>query len=332
MTVNYKIFFNFAAMKYYLPLIISVLFMTSCSDAGQYRRSEGAVWRTYYHITYRSSRNLDDSIMAEMQRVNMSLSMFEPTSRLSRINNRITDSTDWRIDSVYTCAARVYKLSNGRFDPTVGPLVELWGFGNSDRSGIPSAEAVDSAMLSVGFSKITLSKSRITAPPGFKLDFGAIAKGFGVDCVADVLRRNGCMDYLVEIGGEIAASGVNPAAEPWKIGIESPREGVNGEIITLTDQCVATSGNYHNYRTAADGSRYGHTIDPLTGYPRDTETLSVTVIAPSCMEADALATACMTMELNEIANLHSKLTGVGLIVITASGITEFPVKCVEPLK
>lgn len=306
----------------YLALaIVSAAFITACSTAS-YRHTEGAVWGTYYHITYKSDKNLDDSIVAEMERVNKSLSMFDSQSRLERINAHKTDTTDWRIDSVYSCARRVWLLSGGLFDPTVAPLVSLWGFGPDGPRNEPTADVIDSVMASVGMDKLSISGGRIhRSVDDVKLDFGAIAKGFGVDCVADVLRRNGCDDYMVEIGGEVSARGFNPQGRPWRIMIESPRTDaeLSSGIIELNNRCVATSGNYRNFYTRPDGSKYGHTINPLTGYPQQGEFLSVTVSAPTCIEADALATACMAMPRQQADSIARRLTDVEIIVVVADG-------------
>lgn len=302
-----------------LYLAAALCLLASCGR-DDYRRAEGAVWGTVYHITYRSDVSLDDSIVAEMQRVNMSLSLFEKQSLLSRLNSGATDSVDGYFERVYGEARRVWEASGCRFDPTVGPLVELWGFGSAGETPEPDSAAVARALGSVGMGRTAIVDGRLVRDEGVIFDFGAIAKGFGVDCVAAVLARNGCRDYMVEIGGEVAASGVNPHGKPWRIRIDSPADDGSGvEVLELADRCVATSGNYRNYRTRGDGSRLGHTIDPTTGYPRQGELASVTVVADRCVEADALATACMAMSADEISEMRRQRGDVEIIAVVARG-------------
>jgi thiamine biosynthesis lipoprotein len=192
----------------------------------------------------------------------------------------------------------VYERSGGAFDPTVGPLVNAWGFGPA---GAKPKDSIDINQLLplVGFDKVffdeeTVHKSR----PGIYLDFSAIAKGYAVDVVADLLEAEGIVNMLVEIGGELVARGVNDKGEVWKVGINRPDEKeMSNElfsIIALNDKALATSGNYRNYYVV-DSVRYSHTIDPRSGYPVQHGLLSATVVAPDCMTADAYATALMVM-------------------------------------
>lgn len=300
-----------------LAIILAAATLASCNRP-VYRRAEGVVWGTVYHITYRSDHCLDDSIVAEMERVNMALSLFEPQSLLSRLNAGVTDSVDSRFAEVYSCAQRVWRASGGRFDPTVGPLVELWGFGSRGNTPEPDSAAVDSVRRLVGMQRTSLCGGRLKRESeAVKLDFGAIAKGYGVDCVAQALRRCGVTDYLVEIGGEVAAAGVNPAGEAWRVAVESPRtDGAPADMLTLAGGgCVATSGNYRNYRVRPDGSRYAHILDPRSGRPCQGEILSVTVTAQQCMLADALATAAMTMTPASVAALADSFPGTRFIVV-----------------
>lgn len=179
--------------------------------------------------------------------------------------------------------------------PLVGPLVDLWGFGSPGDRPEPDSAAVRRTLQLTGMNKTDMRGPVVKRAPGMKFDFAAIAKGYGVDRVAEMLRRNGCENYLVEVGGDVAALGLNPRGEVWHVKIEMPDGGDGGSMLELDDMCVATSGNYRNYRERPDGSRYGHTISPLTGYPVMTDVLSASVVAPTCATADALATACMAM-------------------------------------
>ena len=187
-------------------------------------------------------------------------------------------------------------------------MVDLWGFGRNGREGeLPDSSAVEATLAKVGLTKLKISGESIEMPEGMELDFSSIAKGFGVDCVAAMLTRNGCTDFMVEIGGEVSVSGVNTYGEKWRIMIEAPTEAIQRTaepyVLEISDCAVATSGNYRNNRPVSPDSAIGHTIDPLTGYPKISSVLSATVVAPSCVLADALATAVMASEPEMAENI-----------------------------
>lgn len=278
-----------------LIIFISAIALASCS-VPDYKKAEGVMWGTAYHIVYKSDRDLSDTIVAEMRNVELALSMFDPASNVSQINARSTCIASPYLKSVMSVANRVHSAGGGMFDPTVAPLVDLWGFGRKgSETPVPDSVQISEALSKVGLSRIRLSGDSILMPEGMELDFSAIAKGFGVDCVAAALRRNGSTDYMVEIGGEVSLSGVNTYGKDWRIMVESPVDSVVGsqDVLQLSNCAVATSGNYRNKRNISTDSVVGHTINPLTGYPMQTAILSATVIAPSCVLADALATALM---------------------------------------
>ena len=199
---------------------------------------------------------------------------------------------------------RSHGATDGAFDPTVAPLVNAWGFGF--KSGqLPDSAQVDSLLALVGLRHIRLQEGRVVKDnPLSILDFSAIAKGYGVDRAADVLRSHGIKNFMVEIGGEVVTEGTNEKGEAWRIGINKPVEdstSVNAElqeVISLSGKAVATSGNYRNFYVK-DGRKIAHTINPLTGYPVQQDILSSTVIASTCAEADAFATAFMVMGLKK---------------------------------
>ena len=278
--------------------------LASCSRAPQWQHNEGAAWGTLYHLTYRAPHSLHDSVRATMRAVELSVSPFEPASRISAVNAGRTDTLDAMLARLVAESQRVCRISGGAFDPTVMPLVNLWGFGPDGSAAEPSDAAIDSARAAVGILDCAVSADGVFArkSPATSLDFSAIAKGMGVDEVAAMLRRNGVADYMVEIGGEVAVGGRNPRGEAWRIQIDAPvddPEGIRHERMRVaaldSGRCVATSGNYRNYRVRADGTHAGHIISPRTGHPVNTSTVSATVVAPSCMLADALATAAMAM-------------------------------------
>ena len=254
--------------------------------------------------------------------------MFNPQSTVSKINRGESRQVDKMFTDVFNLANDVYKLSGGTFDPTVAPLVNLWGFGHKSEPTNPDSTDVKYALAAVGMSKCRICDNELLRDDDrLEFDFSAIAKGYGVDCVAAMLHRNGATNYMVEIGGEIAVRGKNPIGRPWRIQIDAPTSNIPGDsalrTIELIDCAIATSGNYRNYRHNADGSTYGHTINPCTGYPVKTSTLSATVIAPTCVMADALATACMAMKSGDAISMIEKINNVDVILAISDSIGGF---------
>ena len=205
---------------------------------------------------------------------------------------------------VFTLARTVSADTDGAFDITVAPLVHAWGFGFKS-GNMPSRHTIDSLRTFVGYKRVELHDSRIVkADPRVMLDCSAIAKGYGCDVVAELLRRKGIDNFMVEIGGEVVTSGISEKRVPWKIGVTKPSDdslSVNNElqtVLNITDKAMATSGNYRNFYYK-NGKKYAHTIDPATGYPVQHSLLSATVISDRCAKADAYATAFMVMGLEK---------------------------------
>lgn len=291
-------------------------------DRRQFRTSEGGVWNTTYRIVYQSDRTLDDSIIAVMRQVEMSLSPFNDSSLISRINrNEHGARPDSLIITVFNASTDINLRSGGAFDPTVAPLVNAWGFGYRNGTGEPSRELIDSLLNLVGIAECRLtSDSIIKKHPATEFNFSAITKGLGVDCVAAMLRRNGVDRYLVEIGGEIALAGLNPHGAPWRIMVDAPDSSDTAghsrlTVISPGAGGVATSGNYRNYHTLASGKRSWHTISPSTGYPAPSHILSATVTAPSTMIADALATSCMAMHPDSAMAMIESYPGAEALLV-----------------
>jgi len=296
--------------RWHLPVlalfaIASYLIITRRNAPAPYQKAEGAVFGTFYHITYQSRQQLKDSIEAQLKAVDQSLSMFNPTSTISRINSGESTQTDSLFRTVFRLAQQVSADTRGAFDITVAPLVNAWGFGFKNGT-LPDSAAVDSLRSLIGWQRVSLNPDGTLHrdDPRIILDCSAIAKGFGVDVVANYLRAQGIVNYMVEIGGEVVVSGVNPKGEPWHVGINRPiddPESTASEldtILAITDCAMATSGNYRNFYTTEDGRRVAHTIDPATGYPVQHSILSATVLAPTCAQADAFATSFMVMGLD----------------------------------
>lgn len=228
-----------------------------------------------------------------------SMSIFEQGSQLSKINRNECDSLDNHIAANLALAKRYYELSNGYYDVTVKPLTSAWGFAaKGEKCNNPN---IDSLLEFVGFDKIAINDHRITKSDSrIQVDLNSIAKGYVVDLVAEALSKRGVESYMINIGGEIRCKGMNPEGNEWHIGIETPYEG-NFEqnslekIIPVSNCAVATSGNYRRFYTSEEGLKVCHTINPKTGYSVLSNLLSVTIIAPTCAEADAAATMFMAM-------------------------------------
>jgi len=272
-----------------------------------YYHNQGKVFGTYYNIRYEAAADLEDSIQAAFTAFDNSLSLFNHHSILSAINENRDTLTNAYFETMWAEAERVYALSGGAFDITVAPLVNYWGFGKKDRNpslSLPSREGnkdIDSLLDFVGFEKVQLIGHKVVkADPRVQIDGGAVAKGQACDMIAEVLRKNGCTNYLVDIGGEVVAHGVNDKGNPWHIGITKPNLNNDGaqeelqEILAVNDICMATSGNYRRFYYK-NGRRYAHTINPKSGQPVDHSLLSATVMAKNCATADAYATAFMVM-------------------------------------
>lgn len=294
-------------IKSLLSAFLLLIFLSGCQSKSDYRKVEGMIWNTLYHITYKGPESLKDSILPVLDEVGASLSVFDSNSLVSRLNAGDSIVADIHLLSVYQMSKKVSSASHGHFDPTVSPLVDAWGFGLGHTVSADTV-AIDSILNFVGIDKTYLHDATIVKlDPRTRFNFSAIAKGYGCDAVGEMFRRNGVDDYMVEIGGELALRGQSPSGGKWRIAIDAPEEGsLPGEstsrIIEVTDCGVATSGNYRNFREEG-GVKTAHTISPITGRPVLGEVVSATVIAPTCMEADALATACMAGSEQEARDL-----------------------------
>lgn len=293
--------------RWHLPVLLlfviaTYLIITRRNEPAPYQHNEGAVFGTFYHLTYQSRDDLQAEVDTALKRVDGSLSMFNAQSILSRVNRDENVQVDSLFKRVFLLSRQVSEATDGAFDITVAPLVNAWGFGFKN-GALPDSAAVDSLRALVGWQRLTLTADNRIAKddPRIIMDCSAVAKGFGVDVVADVLRSHGIENFMVEIGGEVVVSGVNPKGEAWRVGVNKPiddPESTSNEletVLSLEDKALATSGNYRNFYVTEDGRRVAHTIDPSTGYPVQHSLLSATVLAPTCAEADAFATSFMVM-------------------------------------
>ncbi|MEX0986277.1 MAG: FAD:protein FMN transferase [Bacteroidales bacterium] len=293
--------------RYILAILligIVIVVLTLNKGEGPYVSIAGFTQGTTYHITYQSpgedSLDLQDAVNALLAEFDQSLSTYIDTSNISRINNNETDRTDAYFETVYREAKRIYELSNGAFDITVGPLRDAWGFGPGVKMEM-SEKVIDSLMQFVGMDKLSLENGKITKEhPEMLIDVNAIAQGYAVDVVCEFLEDLRIKNYMVEIGGELRTKGLSPRNDTWRVGIDKPFYGNQqpGQelqaVVNLSGKALASSGNYRKYYEV-DGKKIVHTIDPLTGYTRMSNLLSITIISDECITADALATTCMAL-------------------------------------
>lgn len=289
-----------------------ILMFTACTKQKQYFEESGSVFHTIYHIKYEGSEILTEKIDAEFQKFNLSLNPFNPNSIISKVNrNEAVEADDWFIE-VFNKAKEVSDHSEGIFDITCAPLVNLWGFGFSKMDSV-TPQMIDSIKQFVGYQKVRLDGRKVVKDDSrILLNCSAIAKGYASDVIARLLEREGIENYMVEIGGEVTMKGVNQNGKCWRIGINKPEDdstGIKNDIEEVVQLCkkggVATSGNYRNYYVK-DGKKYAHTIDPRTGYPSEQSILSATIVAEDCITADAYATAFMAMGLEKAREAAKK--------------------------
>jgi thiamine biosynthesis lipoprotein len=290
----------------WLALIGLIFFITSCSKTdSQLLHIQGQTMGTYYQVKYvldaeqqgnkqLTAEAVKQEIDNRLEQVNNLMSTFRRDSELSRFNQAekslvVSDA----MRNVVKSALMIFAQTDGAYDVTVGPLVNLWGFGPDKRPDkVPAQALIDEKMQVVGSRYLSLEGNRLTKSiPGLYLDLASIAKGYGVDFIAEYLQQLGISNYLVDIGGELRVQGNKPGKKRWTLAVERPVAGQNVQrLIHIGDNGIATSGDYRNY-FEADGIRYSHTIDPKTGKPITHKLASVTVINKSCMLADGYATA-----------------------------------------
>lgn len=302
-------------LAFLIFLIIGTIIIVRQQRTMPYQHNTGFIFATVYNITYQSDKNLQKEIEAELQKVDASLSPFNKSSIISKVNRNEKVEVNSMFTDVFNLAQKISEETGGAFDITVAPLVNAWGFGFKNDTK-PTPAAIDSLKQIIGYKKVRLDEKQIVKnDKRIMLDCSAIAKGYGSDAVARLLRSKGIENFMVEIGGEIVTRGINEKRLPWKIGVTKPVDdslNTNQEIQTIlnvTNKAMATSGNYRNFYYK-DGKKYAHTIDPITGYPVQHNILSATVLADNCATADAYATAFMVMGLEKakaILDRHPEL-------------------------
>lgn len=297
----------------------------------------GVIWGTEYHITYNPAdlkRDIDISALVTdaLLQVDSAANAFNPSSELSRLNGEgLIAFPSIHLQRLIDLSRHINDVSNGAFDPTVGPLVDAWGFGAGKSENHLTDSLLTAIRARVGMDKVISTAEIVELQPGMRLDLAAIAKGYGVDAVAEALANAGIKDFMVEVGGEVRVEGRNPMGDEWHIQIDAPIPDATGgheqlTVLELSDCAIATSGNYRNFRIDTDGKTVYHTISPVTGRPADSDLLSATVIAPDCATADALATACMVMGLDEAGRMIRSLgTDYRAVLVSQTPDGEFEI-------
>ena len=326
---NFKYYFcrnflEFMKSKFTISFIILLSIFLGCNDDIQKKDFvlQGEVFGTTYSITYlNASNNYQTSIDSLFLEFNQSLSTYIPTSDISKINDGNTDiEVDDFFVEVFEKSKKIHQQTDGFFDPTVGNLVNAYGFGPEKGKLNPSDSLINQLMTAVGFEKVSLINRKIRKDnPTIYLDFNSIAKGFAIDIVARFFDSKKIDSYLIEIGGEIRTKGLKKDQKPWSIQIVNPSntEDENGfTILKLSNISMATSGNYRKFRITDDGKKYVHTINPKTGLAFESNLLSASVFTKTdCADADAYATAFMAMGFEKAKLFLEKNSAIKAILI-----------------
>ena len=310
-------------MKIYLKLFLFLLLIYSCNNQ-RLTTLTGLIYGTTYNIQFYSSsyENYSKEIDNIFNEIDNSMSTYKSNSIISKVNNNQLVRIDYHFKNVFNSSKKVYQKTKGRFDPSVGLMVNYWGFGSKKFVANPKLKTEDelfNLLSKVGLDKFEISDDKLKRPLDSYIDFNAIAKGYAVDQVGSFLKSNQIDNYLVEIGGEINASGINlNKNKPWVIAIDMPRFDGDRSIhstLELNNNSLASSGNYRKFKIDSLGNRYAHIINPLTGYPSRTNILSVTIKSKECVYADAYATAFHTMSISQIEEFLENSKDMSALVI-----------------
>ena len=310
-------------------ILIAVICLSlfSCSKNPKNTIIKGSVFGTSYSIIYDSEIHYQKQLDSLFYQINKSLSTYQSNSIISKINRDEVVEVDIHFENVFNASKKIFYDTEGAFDPTIGAVVNAWDFGPEGKISNLDSLKIDSLMVSVGFDKIFKTENHFFKPKDAFIDFNAIAKGYGVDVVAEFLESKKIKNYLVEIGGEIRVKGINIEKQStWKVGVEKPNfndEQFILKAITLKDEAMATSGTYRKFKVDEKGKRYAHIIDTKTGYPSKTNLLSVSVIAKNCMNADAFATAFKAMGINKVKEFLKTHPQLKVFLIFENGKKEF---------
>ncbi len=341
-----------ASLVLSVQFVAVAVFLAGCSGGGQgteieasassVQLHEGEAQGTTYSIKYLSDQRVDDAVFEGLlEAMDQAANLWRPESTLNAINGwDRADSLFGFVDSthiigpLWALSEELHELTRGAFDPTVSPLVELWGFGLSKRGEVTEAD-VDSVLAFTGMrpDRFDLNEEEVDGyyvatwvrkgDARAALDFNAVAQGYTVDLLLEALRERGIDNAMVELGGEVVCRGVNAAGEPWRIAVDRPIVGsgagdrVLETVVSVQDRAICTSGSYRKFYER-DGRRFSHTIDPATGWPAENGLLSVTVLAPTAAYADALATAFMVLGAEQTRGFLAAYPDLGVDVLLMS--------------
>ena len=321
-------------IRFVILWMIVIAFISCKSDQPSiYQEITGKTMGTTYHLIYKGEdpNNVAKEVDSLLVQINQSLSTYIDTSLISLFNQNYsiyqTNQNEvlhhYLVDN-YRLSISIYEASGGAFEPTIMPIVNYWGFGYSGKNRITEVDSLEIKELSdrVGFDKVTEQEGRLAKSDTLvELDFSGIAKGYGVDQIANFLESNKIDDFYIEIGGEVFARGVNRVGNSWRTGITLPARDAGQQdfqqVIEIADKGIATSGNYRNFYES-EGRIFSHTINPKTGFPERNSILSATVIAPSCAMADGYATACMVLGLEKSIEMITLQDQIEAILIYAN--------------
>ena len=301
-----------------------LFFFFSCSQQPQKNVLQGLAQGSYYAITYfdEQGRNFQHDIDSIFHAVDLSVNLWVDSSIICKVNRNEDVKLDQIFIDNFNIAQEAAQLSDGYFDPTISPIVAAWGFSNKTGDSI-TPQLIDSLKQLVNYRNIRIENGKVVkAHPDMKLDFNAIAQGYTSDLIANFLESRGIKNYLVDTGGEIMAKGTKPDGQPWIVGIEKPAKNWDSEQvvhtrIALRDKGLVTSGSTRKY-VERNGKRYSHCINPKTGYPVEHNVLSATVLAENSVWADALASICMVMGMEQSLPIIESMDGVEAFYIFAN--------------
>lgn len=284
----------------------------------KYFQQEGLVWGTSYNIIYESRKELGKEILETIKMIDGSLSIFNPHSIISRINRNETMKVDHHFQYMFQTCQLISYLTDGLYDPTIKPLIDLWTQ-QTLQSNIPSIQQIQNVQKLIGINECSVSNKSIKKKhDATQFDFSSLAKGYGVDCVASLFNKYHIKNYMVEIGGECFAHGVNPYKSAWKIRLDVPSEYISYATsalsFELSDLAMATAGNYRSFFPSAQG-HIGHILNPISGYPIKTNLISATVFAENCVTADALSTACFLTGTETLNKIKDKFPTTKIIIL-----------------
>ncbi len=311
-------------IKLLFLFMLTILFSACQNSTSKYIYNKGFIYGTVYSIVYQSPDGNDyqKEIDNRFSELTMVFSTYEPESTISKVNQNIETKLEPEFINCFKRAMEISKITNGAFDITAGSMVNAWGFGPEEKEKM-TPEIIDSLKQLTGYKKIQLINGKIIKEnAAINIDMSAISKGYTSDLIANLLKEKGCTNYMVEIGGEVAAMGKNAKGKVWTIGISKPEDDIlvsNTDlqaILHLPNRAMATSGNYRNFYIE-NGKRYAHTIDPKTGYPVQHSLLSASVVANDCMTADAFATSFMVLGVEQGIEIAQKIPEVEIYFIYA---------------